>query len=231
MRRCPACRATNPDQAAWCNQCYARLEEPPAAVPPPTAAPPPATAPPPAAPGGRPVDGPAGDRDASLGLRRTATGLEWVCPACETPNALERERCEACATPFGAQLAAPAAVAPPRDWRRARLLSALAPGAGHLAVGAYGSGIARLALFCMWLASGVLLAGAGPALFIAGPLLLAAGVLWAGSLLDMGRLQRGERELLDGRGLLWLVVGALGATMLGAVLGAAVMQGTRGGGV
>ncbi len=89
-------------------------------------------------------------------------------------------------------------------------MSAFAPGAGHLAVGRYGSGWARLLLFVVWAVGAVMLSGAGArALGAIAPLLLGVVIVWVGSLVDLQRLQRGQEELLAGRRLLWLVIGVL----------------------
>jgi hypothetical protein len=53
------------------------------------------------------------------------------------------------------------------------------------------------------------------------PLLLGAVALWAASLVDLTRAQRGESELLGGRGLLWLVVAVIVGSVIG-LFGAAV---------
>ena len=98
--------------------------------------------------------------------------------------------------------------------------SAIAPGAGHIAVGRYGSGWARLVLFLSWLVGALLMSSSGGAR--AGvPLLLGAAVMWGGSLVDLRRLQEGQEELLVGRRLLWLVLGVLlllGLTMVTSAL-------------
>lgn len=204
--RCDACGATNPDTAAWCGQCYRRFDEPdpepepeaPSAV---SSADAPTNA---AVPPSQPVG------SAAQGFRRDGEGLQWECPECNSYNPLELQRCAVCGTSFVERFRSDEPE-PPRNWSQALLLSAVAPGAGHLAVGRYGSGWARLLLFCVWVAGAVLLTSAGGsrAVVVAAPLLLGAVVLWGGTLVDIYRLQQGDNELLAGRTFLWLVVGVL----------------------
>jgi ribosomal protein L40E len=216
--RCPRCGAANADAAAWCSQCYGGLgAEPPAGEPPAAAAP------------GRPA--PAGDAPspgasagrAGAAIRRGAEGLEWVCVACETANPFEATRCTVCGTPFVARFA-DAEPAPPVDWATARTASLLLPGLGHVRAGHPASGWARLVLFAVWGLGGLLvLLGAGAAsLPVAAPLLLGAFVIHVLSQVDLAALERGGRELLAGRTLLWLVVGVTVLVVLGAVVGLGV---------
>ncbi len=214
--RCPACAATNPDSAAWCGQCYTSLRPPadertaPAEERAPAAAPATPQAPRP------PVGVGTTDTLTTPGFRRRGDELEWACPTCGTYSSIDVLTCDVCGTGFAERFGAPAPAAAP-NWQTATALSAVAPGAGHLAVGRYGSGFARLLLFTGWLLGGTLLAGAGGGrpLLSAGPLLLGALVVWAASLVDLQRARRGEAELLTGRPLLWLVVGVVVLTMLG----------------
>lgn len=221
--RCPGCGAANPADASWCGQCHRRFEPhaQPGAQPgrqrEPTPAGPSATA---AAVAQRSTSASA---PAATGtFRRDGDGVVWACPECAADNPLAADHCAVC----GHALRLDAVVdAPAVDWRRARLLSAVAPGAGHLAAGRASSGVARALLFCVWLAGGGLLLRPGPALLVAAPFLAAAVVLWVGCLVDLRRLERGRPELLAGRGLLWLVVGVLGLSGLGAAAGFAGLAG------
>lgn len=201
--RCPQCGASNPADAVWCGQCYADL----ARRPPPAAR---------DAPGPDPAPASAGE-----GFRRRGETVEWACPACGQWTSVDSLRCRVCATPLSAryeQVAEPVE----QPWTTALLLTAVLPGMGHVAVGRYGQGFARVMLFVVWLGGALALTRAGGgAGWAAAPLYLGAGVLWAGSLADVAALRRGGRELLGGRTLLWLVVGVLGLSGLG-VLGAAV---------
>lgn len=214
--QCPACGATNPETAAWCGQCYTRFDAPPAppstngssapdeVMPEPAAPPfePPAEAPvvPAAAPGDLTTEG----------FRRQGDELEWECPECGQFNAIELTSCAICGTSFLERFRTETPE-PPRNWPAALLLSVFAPGAGHVSVGRYGTGWARLVLFVAWVLGAVVLAtsaGSG-ALIVATPLLLGALVLWALTLVDLYRLQQGESEILSGRAFLWLVVAVL----------------------
>lgn len=205
MLRCPSCGATNPESASWCGQCYADLgAEAPATPAPSTLAEPPQ-------PTGTEVATELRD-----GFRRGPDGaLQWTCAACGEVNSLDVLACPVCGASLGERYEeAPAAVE--HSWGTVLGLSAVAPGAGHIAVRRHGSGVARLFLFVVWLLGGLVIAvsgeGGGGA---AAPLLLGALVLWAGSLVDLLRLRQGQSELLDGRALLWLVVGVLGLSLLG----------------
>lgn len=219
--RCAACGATNAASADWCTQCYAPLE----------------TRLPAAGRGtgdagdageegqaGPAAEGrqPAGTNGSSMEGFRTRDGaVEWECPACGTWTVVEELRCAACGTPVSARWEHPdsrPAGPDPRfspPWTAALLLSAVVPGAGHIGLRRFGTGLARAVLFAVWVAGGVALWRAGGA--VAGaPLVLGAVALWAGSLLDLRALRAGRRELLAGRALLWLVVGVLGASIVGA---------------
>jgi hypothetical protein len=111
------------------------------------------------------------------------------------------------------------------------LLTALLPGLGHLRAGRVGTGLARVVVASAWLLGAVVLAvgarrtSATPVAAV--PLLLGAGAVWAASLRDVRRLGSGEgRELLDARGLLWLVAAVTG--LLASVLLVDMMRLTGG---
>lgn len=198
--RCPACGATNPEGASWCGQCYTSF----------TASPEPAQ---PAEPGQAP--GPAAEPSTS-GFRKRGDALEWQCPRCDAYTSVEQLDCQVCGTPLAARYDVDTDETE-HNWSAAMALSAVVPGAGHLAVARYGAGAARLLLFTVWLVGGLLLTASGGAGAIpaAAPLYLGAFVLWAGSLVDLHQLQRGDRELLAGRTLLWLVVSVIILSMIG----------------
>ena len=206
--QCPACGATNPERAAWCGQCLTRFDQaaPASAVaqrPAASTSPHEAVAPP-----------------SSEGFRRVGDELEWACPQCGQFNSIDDVACAVCGTAFVERFRAAEEPAPPRNWNQALAFSAVAPGAGHIAIGRYGSGWARLVLFLSWLVGALLMSGSGGAR--AGvPLLLGAAVMWGGSLVDLRRLQEGREELLVGRRLLWLVLSVLlllGVTMVTSAL-------------
>jgi hypothetical protein len=232
--RCPGCGATNPDDARWCGQCYRSLEREKPAV---------ATSegsgaatgegeanPDAASQASEASRGPGPDASPearptglSGGFRESAEGVEWECVSCGTFNSVELLACQVCGASLGAQFETPES-APRAEPRAALAASAVLPGSGHLLSGRPGSGIARAVLFVVWLVGGILLAtssgGAGP-VWSALPLLLGAVALWAASLVDLTRAQRGESELLGGRGLLWLVVAVIVGSVIG-LFGAAV---------
>ncbi len=226
MRRCPACGASNPPDAAWCGQCYATLEPPAAPSRGPVADPEPPVALRPANPPAPVL--PASDRRPAAApvLRDGDAGLEWACPTCGSYSSLDETRCRVCATPFTAGFTSGAPATAPPSWSAALAVTAVAPGAGHIAARRTGTGLARLLLFFTWAAGGVfLLRGGGPSTApAAAPLLLGAAVLWATSLLDVHRLSRGEPDLLGGRALLWLVVAVLGLTMAGVAATVAALR-------
>ena len=196
--QCPACGATNPDAAAWCGQCYRRFGDDAASPPAPNAA------------GPAPATQPAPTGQATQGFRRQDGELQWECPECGMFNDIALSGCAACGTSLLQRFRSDEPP-PPQNWGVALLLSAVVPGAGHLSIGRYGTGWARLVLFVAWVVGALLLAssaGSG-ALIVATPLLLGALVLWALTMLDLYRLQQGEAEILVGRTFLWLVVGVL----------------------
>lgn len=158
------------------------------------------------------------------GFRRVGDELQWACPQCGQFNAIEDTTCVVCGTSFVERFRADEAPPQPRNWNQALAMSAIAPGAGHLAVERYGSGLARLVLFLTWVAGAILLGGGGGggSLRAVAPLLIGAFVLWAGSLVDLQRLRDGQDELLVGRRLLWLVLGVLG--LLGLALVTSAVQ-------
>ena len=227
--RCPQCGATNPDSAAWCGQCLQRFDQPAEPVPAADLSPQPdaddglgvldggdvvtteATAPPAAA-------------DAPAGFRREGDDVQWQCPQCDRFNSIDSQHCEVCGTAFLERFQQPE-VEPPRNWNAALLMTLVAPGAGHISVGRYGTGVARLVLYLGWVVGAMAVAGiaGGRGALVVTPLILGAVVLWAGSLVDIYRLQHGQSEVLGGRSLLWLVVGTLilmGLGLFAAVAGA-----------
>lgn len=209
--RCAACGATNADSADWCTQCYAVLAPP---VPPPERV---TSAAPAAEPSG---EGDGAGHPAAEGFRRRGATIEWQCPACQQWSSVESLQCTACATPLAARWRLPderpAGLERRFDepWTAALALSAVVPGAGHIGLGRFGSGLARAVLFAVWLVGGVALWRTGGGL-AGGPMLVGAALLWAGSIADLRALKAGRGELLGGRALLWLVVGVLGLSILG----------------
>lgn len=204
MIRCPSCGASNPEAAAWCNQCYVTPAE--------------------SRPAQGPLDLDAEDSttlDATLdatfeerpAFRRTEAGFEWACPRCGTYTSLDVYTCVECGTPITELTEAPPAQPAATNWQVAFLFSAALPGAGHMAMGRVGQGLARAVLYVLWLVSGLLALAGGGAL-AAVPLLLGAAALWVTGLVDLQQLRQGGTEVLTGRVLLWLVVGVIGLTLL-----------------
>ena len=219
--RCPNCGATNPDTAQWCGQCLARFDVPAADGQPQPQTPGSAASAAPAP--GAAVASPAGDVTSSGGnFRRRGEEIEWACPACGEFNSIDLLQCTVCGTEFAAQFRTePDDVE--RNWTQAMAMSAIVPGSGHIGIGRYGSGWARLVLFMAWLLGGVLLAAGGGsrATLAALPLFIGALVVWAVSLVDLTRLRAKQEELLIGRRLLWLVIGVL--VLLGVAMFASLM--------
>jgi hypothetical protein len=212
-RACPACGARNTATAPWCTQCYAAIGEV-AADGPPLPAEEPSPARPPSATVGAGLPGPASSSTragAAADVRQDEQGrVEWRCATCDGWSPLESPACVACGSPrtgFGDDRA----VEVP-DEQRVVALSGLLPGLGHLVAGRVGSGIARALFGLGWLLGGVLLlvaaVRAGSGHWAAVPLLAGAVIVWVLSVVDAQALARGQqREYLDGRNLLWLMVG------------------------
>lgn len=209
--RCGACGASNPETARWCGQCLAPIVTP---------------SPEPGEPDARPTAGdepPARTPGASSeGFRRAGDTLEWACPACGEWTPIEVLECRVCATPLSArwlraERPQPADTRFGEPWAVAFLLSVVVPGAGHIGLRRYGTGVGRAVLYAVWLAGGVglLAAGGRQAAMAAAPLLAGALLLWGASLADLQALRAGRRELLAGRVLLWLVVAVIGLSVVG----------------
>ncbi len=215
--RCDACGATNPADARWCNQCLASLVEGTerSAGDAPTE---------PSGVNDRGIEQPAVGVVAER-FRRRDGRVEWACPSCGEYSGIDDTVCVVCATPLVALFDEPEQAEQEVPASTALWLTALLPGAGHIARGQYGSGIARALLFALWAGGGVvMIGGPGPArTFVAAPLLLGALVLWLTGLVDVVGLAGGNRQLMDGRALLWLVVAVTGFTLLGAFGAAGTM--------
>jgi hypothetical protein len=222
LTRCVACGAANPSGASWCNQCLGPLPGADGEVARP--------APPPAADRGvaareagegtgNSAAAPAGDPVPDhQGFRRHDGRVEWGCTTCGAYVDVERPHCPVCGTALVDRFAAPRTRAPEATLGVSLSLSALLPGAGHLACGQVGTGVARALLFTVWVAGGLALWGAAgtTATAAALPLLLGAATVWLASLLDVFAVHAGGRQVLGGRTLLWLVVGVTGLTLAGA---------------
>lgn len=235
--RCPACAATNPDSATWCNQCLRDLglpddpEVPPARRPRTAGPAPSGTSPASAAPTGADTDISAREATGAA-FRRTDSDVEWRCPTCGGWSSMDDDACTQCLTPL-----------------RARLEAAAEPAAGPAAptgvhtAGAHGRSPTRHGgldvqrmrtrtvalnavlpglghLLVGWVGSGLarillfgvwvvggLLLSSAGGVVAALPLFAGAGVLWLAGLFDGWQVVTGARQVLSGRALLWLVVG------------------------
>lgn len=165
-------------------------------------------------------------------FRRTQQGLEWACAVCREWNPMELVACTVCGTSFGA---GPAAQQPPPvpDVAEPVLAatSVVWPGAGHLLLGRRAEGFVRMLLSLVWAAGGLALLrgalGSGRPVFPAIPLLfgwIVLAVACTNDALVLGGTK--GRVLLEPRMLLWLVVGVVGGTAAGALVG--VLQVTGG---
>lgn len=224
--RCPSCGAQNPDSASWCSQCYATLPGAGGTTPAQQAGEAGTGGGEPAPPAGAGADDATSSRladdELADGFRRAGGTVEWECPKCWTWSAVEDLRCRACDTPLSARwMTAPdrPAVDPrfSEPWVVAFLLSAVVPGAGHIGLRRFGTGIARAVLYAVWLlgATGLLVSGGRAAGFAAAPLFGGALLLWAGSMYDLQALRTSRPELLAGRTLLWVVVAVTGLSISG----------------
>jgi ribosomal protein L40E len=231
--RCDACGARNPAKASWCSQCFASFAPtPPAEAPtsgpasdqpappvpgraPRPAAPAPASPPPERAgtasrPDAAPPTGPR-ERD----VRQRDGEVEWRCAVCDGWSPLRAATCRRCGagrTGFGVDAPEPVAG---EELQRLVVLTVLLPGLGHVRAGRVGTGAARAVIAVAWLVGalvlgvGALRTGAAP--IAAVPLALGAAIVWVASVRDVRALGDGRgRELLDARGLLWLVAGVTG---------------------
>jgi hypothetical protein len=202
--RCPSCGARNADSAAWCTQCYEPVTTP--------------------ADDARPAPAAAAETAGDGRFRSGEDGLEWACGVCASWNDLELTACATCGAPFGQVVGAGSDDLVERDASTVLLLSAVLPGAGHIALGRTVDGLVRAAMYLLWVAGAlVLLRGAigtpAPAL-PAAPLGIGALALWLLSARDAVALAEGSRDqLLTPRVFLWLVVGVIGALIAAFVPG------------
>lgn len=203
--KCPRCGALLMSDATWCPQCFlsfrkvfrAKREVPP---PPP-----------------RPdvvrvadlVETARADGRAAVASRPNGHGpAGWPCPVCGYLNALQRNTCDVCTTPFS-RLFEERKPAPVVDPNRVLGWSAAFPGLGHVALGRVGEGVSRAVLFVWSIATAIALAmfhppkGAGPLGPLAGLFFTAAAAIYAFSVADASRLSRGEDQILTPRVLLY----------------------------
>jgi hypothetical protein len=224
--RCPACGASNPQSAAWCGQCLRRFDEAgeapaasqtPAAPQTPVAPEPPAASQSPAVSKPEPVDErPPPPRLAAVSspqraVRREGDAVVWTCPACDSENPVEILNCSVCGTAL-ASLFQPETQAPERQRSRGAVLglSAVLPGAGHIAFGMAAAGLGRAVLYAWSLFVGVFLIlrdvrrNAATVHGLGALFLLAAAAVWLLSFAEASRALRGDRTLIaGGRSLTW----------------------------
>lgn len=221
-RRCPNCGGLVGEDAEWCGQCYARLDQPPDAAPQPAGTP----RPPAAADEGGPAGAPSAGAPTTIAppprhaggkrgpVHRSPQGLIWTCPRCDLENPIETRICSRCGARFESLFAQPDQ-RPTADPARAVRLSLLFPGAGHMATGRTSEGVARAVIFG-WTALTVLAMLVMRGGFRPGPLLplvllylAAAAGLYAITAVDAGRAAQGEPPLLSSRMLLYGVGGMI----------------------
>lgn len=218
----------------------ASVPPPPPSSPPPS--PPPASPPPRRLAGLDDVDGllplppgrgepppPAAPRAVVAGdgrFRDAADGLEWRCDTCETWNPIELVTCRVCGAAF--MRAGGEDSGPVREVAPALLLATTValPGAGHGLLGSWGQAFFRAVLAIVWGLGGFALLrnalATGQPVLPAVPLLagwLALVVASVNDVLVAGDVLDG-RVLLEGRPLLWLVMGVIAATIGAAFVGA-----------
>lgn len=223
--RCPSCGARNPDDAAWCSQCYARFGAVAEASERPEEHPGPQeeseTAP------QAEEDEPASD-DAPVqrgDVRKSADGtLEWRCGRCDTWNPIAADRCGVCGGTFADTVRGRAEDdMPARDPGSVLAASVVLPGLGHAMLGRTGEAIARGGTYLLWLVGGLalLLGGRGSGLTLpALPLLAGALVLLVVTAHDVRVVQHGGgAEILSARVFLWLVVAVLAGLLLAFIPG------------
>lgn len=238
MLLCPSCGARNATSARWCTQCYGPVGEaasgPAATASGPAAAPsaspetPVASAPEPpastaevaavasAAPGSEETSEDTAERD----IRQRDGEVEWRCHRCGGWQALTAAACETCGTPrrgFGDEPRPERPRVPPAT---AVVASIVLPGAGHLLLGSVGAGLARLALWTVWLVGGIAMWRGPGSPAVAGTLLAGALGLWAAALVGTLRLARGATDPVTAP---MLGVGVVVVTLLAILAGLPVL--------
>ena len=220
--RCPECGARNATGAAWCTQCYVRLDEQEAPGP----GEPERTASTPGGAGPSAAASPTGTlRSGGDRFRQGEEGLEWACGVCREWNPIERVTCAVCGTPFG-RSPADDPPAPRPDVADGVLVagSLVLPGLGHWLLGMRGAAVLRAVLALVWGLGGLLLLlqarAAGQSFLPAVPLLLGWAIVAAGSANDAVVEGGGPgQRVLGGRTLLWVTTGVVGGTFAAVLVG------------
>lgn len=206
-RRCPRCGGLVAEDARWCGQCLARLDDAREDAPAPVA---PASTP----ERSRPAAEPSGSVEVEEGR------AVWTCPSCGSRNALDDDVCPRCGRSFASLFAEPDP--PPRvAASRAAVLSLVVPGLGHVAAGRAAEGVARFVVFAYALGTAlVVLLGKG--VLASGPLvplgwlaLAGAVVVYLSAAVDAARVAERREPALSNRALLY---GAIGLMMLTVIV-------------
>ena len=157
-------------------------------------------------------------------FRRVDDGLEWSCAVCEEWNPLERTTCVVCRAAF-MRADGGAETVPDVDPLLLVGATVLLPGVGHALLGQWAQAFFRALLALVWGVGGLSLLldalAAGQPVLPAVPLLLGWLVL-AGASVNDTLVAAGNpgRVLLQGRAVLWLVMGVIGVTIAAAFVGA-----------
>lgn len=210
--RCPNCEALVSEGAEWCGQCFTSLR----AEPEPVAEPDPVTAPDLGQPPEPEIPSAEGATEATREDDGPKRAPFWACPVCQNENELDATLCPICGTPFRRLFEEPdenPRIAPERA-----ALYGLLPGYGHIKCGRAGEAVARMFFAFGSLAITLMFAFTADA----GAVSLILTALFACLLLfsvaessvDARRLASGERELVSGRQLLWIFIGAFGLAVL-----------------
>lgn len=207
--RCPHCGALVSETADWCTQCFQSLRQgagqPQAATTEPE--PEPVTT-------ETLVGGRKGPEDGGDGGPKKMP--YWACPVCQNENNLDTALCPVCGTPFGRLFEEPdehPRVAPDKAG-----MYGLLPGYGHLKCGRGGEAIARMFFALGVLAITAMFALSADAGIVSTALMAMFACLLLFSIgessLDARKLAAGEKELVTGRQLLWIFIGAFGLAVL-----------------
>lgn len=154
-------------------------------------------------------------------FRRTEEGFDWRCRRCQEWNPIELVTCSVCQLPFrdalGDQESGPKAPdVPPTT---ALVLTVVAPGLGHVAIGRAGLGVSRLVLYAVFLLGGLLFLGesgeASSAVLAVIPLLSGALAVWLTTLIDLRSALSGRSStVLPARAYLWMTVAVVVMVLL-----------------
>lgn len=152
----------------------------------------------------------------------------WPCAVCGGMNPLEVDACMTCGTSFARMMRGDPihGAVEPRDAVRRSLLF---PGLGHRLLGYPAEGLARGALFTvsvlMAVMTGIGGSGTGAATVVFWLFLLAALGTYVFSAVEVDRMARGDRPLVAGKVLMWIVVGEVFLAII--VLALSVVSATR----